>query len=366
MGEDKPQRISMSPRAIGSRKETQMSRIPHTQSRRPLQVYEDPIGDSNGGSSYPSPRIHTPRALEELPVNEPSKNRLAADAQLLAEETNSLEYHAKWLALEAVERRRINASENVENPRLARKILDSAIERLRAQSLDVHGFRKLQSLIRTSGDSIWEEGYKFDELITPLLDYLEAPNEESNPRSMKTQDLKTQDLVAVRLLLQHQPSFFSGYYPRAITAVLTARKLYNSTSHIVCGLEETAESIVQACDPIPCIDSVLDLLGCQKTQGAETSTVCMGLYVLAGLLHSGQEQESQLLLDDQQEWRLGQVASRFLADTNSDVRRAVIEFVLELHDAVDEDRFWDLIGGGKENHRSLITYYLARKRAIAS
>ena len=362
---DKPQRISMSPRAIGSRKEAQLYRSPYMQGQRPLQVYEDPVADANSQSAYSSPRMHIPRALEELPVNEPSKNRPPTESQLLAEEPTSPEYHQKWLAREAVERRRISASENIENPRLARKILDSAIDRIRAQSLDVHGFRKLQSLIRTSGDSIWEGGYKFDELIMPLLELLEAPLDEAGPRPMKAQDIKTQDLVTIRLLLQYQPKYFSGHYPRAITAILIARKLYNSTSHIVCGLEETAESIVHECDPEPCIASVLDLLECQRTQGEETNTVCMGLYILAGLLHRGQERESQMLLDEQQEWRIGQAGSRFLADTNPDVRRAVIEFVLELHETIGQERFWGLVGGGKEDHRSLITYYLARKRTIA-
>lgn len=287
------------------------------------------------------------------------------NTQLLAEEPHSPEYHQKWLAIEASERRRISASENIENPRRARKILDSGIERVRAGSLDVHGFRKLQTLIRTSGDSIWEGGYKFDELLVPLLEYLEAPMDESHPRSAKVQDLKTQDLVTIRLLLQHQPKYFAGYHPRAITAVLTARKHYNSTSHIVCGLEETVESIVHQCDPVPCIESVMDLLEDQRTNGSETSAICMGLYVLAGLLHRGQEKGNSLQLSEQLELILGETGSRFLVDTNPDVRRAVIEFVLELHDSVRPDRFWGLISGEREDHRSLITYYLARRRAIA-
>lgn len=89
----------------------------------------------------------------------------------------------------------------------------------------------------------------------------------------------------------------------------------------------------------------------------------MGLYVLAGLLHHGQEKDSGSLLTEQQEERLGRMGARCLADTNPDIRRAVIEFVLELHDAVEKDRFWGLVAKGRDDHRSLITYYLARKRA---
>ena len=364
--EDKNQRISMSPRAIGSRKETLGPKSPFAHEQRPLKVYEDPVHETPNANTYPPPLIHSPRALEELPVNEPVKNRQAFDHQLLAEEPQSPEYHQKWLAIEAAEHRRLNSSENIENPRMARKILDSGIDRLKAKNLDAHGFRKLQALIRNSGDAIWEDGYKFDELILPLLEYLEAPSEEAAPRSGKAQDTKTQDLVTIRLLLQDQSNYFSGYYPRALIAVVTARKHYNSTSHIVCGLEETAESIVQQCDPRPCIDSILDLLEEQgASSAAETTTICMALYVLAGLLHSVQENSPKIQLGDDQEARLGDVGARYIVDTNPDIRRAVIEFVLELHDTVDQDRFWPLVAGGRDDHRSLITYYLARKRAVA-
>ncbi|KAF6220600.1 hypothetical protein HO133_003033 [Letharia lupina] len=359
------QRISMSPRAIGSRKENLTMKTSYFQEQRPLQVYEDPVLDPSDGKLSLPPLVHTPGALEELPVNEPAKqHRQVFDHQLLAEEPASPEYHQKWLAIEAAERQRISNSENIDNPRLARKILDSGIVRVQSRSLDVHGFRKLQALIRTSGESIWEGGYKFDELILPLLEYLETPNDESTPRTGKAQDLKTQVLVTVRVLLQHQPKYFFTYHPRALTAVLAARKHYSSTSHIVCGLEETAESIVHQCDPSPCIDSVMDLLETERPEGAETNTILMGLYVLAGLLHRGQEKGTRLHLSEEQEERLGWMGARCLSDTNPDIRRAVIEFVLELYDTVDQKRFWGLVTGAKEDHRSLITYYLARKRAV--
>ena len=70
-------------------------------------------------------------------------------------------------------------------------------------------------------------------------------------------------------------------------------------------------------------------------------------------------------LTEDQEARLGSTGAKYIVNTNPDIRRAVIEFVLELHDTVDQDRFWALVARGRDDHRSLITYYLARKRAIA-
>ena len=57
------------------------------------------------------------------------------------------------------------------------------------------------------------------------------------------------------------------------------------------------------------------------------------------------------------------MGARYLVDTNPDIRRAVIKFVLEIRDSIDQERFWGLVAGGRDDHKSLITYYLARKRA---
>lgn len=354
------QRMSPSPRAIVGRKEALTPRKNSVQNLQSLKVYEDPEVDRDGFKNQPSPADHTPRALEELPVNEPLNQH-----RLLAEESRNPAYHQKWLSLEAEQRRRISVSENVDNPLLAQRILASGIVRIRARQLDAHGFRKLQGLIRTAGDSIWEEGYRFDELLTSLLDNLEAPNEDTNSRSSRQQDLRTQVLVTVRLLLKHQPGLFSASHPRAICAILAARRYHQSTSHIVCGLEETAESIVELCDPLPCIDSVLDYLVVERADNGDADTISMCLYVLAGLLHRCQESKQRIPLSEEQERRLGRVGSGCLADTDPDIRRAVVEFVLELHDAVpQEDTFWRLVAGARDDHRSLITYYLVRKRSL--
>lgn len=354
------QRISMSPQAINGRKENlARSNILYQQS--PLKVYEDPIQCTENTPIIQSAIKWT--ALEELPVNEPANPpRLVSRHTLLAEEGESPHYHKKWIDLEAKERQ-LSTPEKVDNPIFARRILESGIVRVRARSLDVHGFRKLQILIR-SGNDIWDDGTKFDELLLPLLEYLESPNDDS--KLTKVQDLKTQVLVTIRLMLQHQPDYFSTFYPRALCAILTARKHLSSTSHLVCGLEETAEYIVGRCEPEDCIDSVLDLLETENTDGDELHTVFMGMYTLAGLLHRGHGPGKQNHLTSDQETRMGKMAARCLADTNPDLRRAVIEYTLELHDSIEKDsHFWKLLGSAREDHRSLITYYIAKRAQVA-
>lgn len=354
---EKPQRISMTPRAIASKKENPAVR---------LKVYEDPVGR---GLESPVASQTASRAsvLEELPINEPpmSQPHLSPNYPLLAEESESPLYHRKWINIETAARR-VSDSDKIDNPYLMRRMLESGIVRIKAGTLDAHGFRKLQALIRGRED-VWEDGVKFDELLLPLLENLESPNINDSKNGVgRAQDLKTQILVTVRLLQQHQPKHFSAHYPRTLCAIILARRYHNSTSHIVCGLEETSETIVAQCDPLPSLDAVLDLLEAEPHD--DSDTLFMSLYVLAGLLHRVSSLASSNP-DPQDEWafahqnvRLGNVAASCLRNTNPDVRRAVVEFVLELHDAVrDKERFWSLIDGVGEDHRSLITYYLARR-----
>ena len=351
------QRVSPSPARINGKKESL---------RRSLHVYEDPeelANQPNDRDGYPFARSHTPKPLGELPVNEPSNQlRLGFDHQSSTESRPSSDSHKKWLAMEAAEKRRTNASENIDDPQVAKKIFESGIDRVQSRTLDVHGFRKLQSLIRTSADIIWKDGCRFDQLLLPLLKYLETPNDELSPRSGKAQDLKTQVLVTVRLMLQYQPKQSLINYPRTLCAVIVARKYCYPTSYIISGLDETAERIVDLCDPEPCIDSVLDLLDNERAQNAKTGTTSFGLHMLADLLRRGRNgKDTRFLLAGEQEERMGSMGMEFLADTEPEIRQAVMEMLVELHDSVDEESFWGLLAGARDDRRSLVTYYLARR-----
>lgn len=347
-----------------------------------LKVYEDPSGEGLEITAA-SPSITRSTVLEELPVNEPAvhQSRVLSDHSL-EEESETPFYSRKRINIDTAARR-VSDADRTENPHLMRRILESGITRVRAGTLDVHGFRKLQALIR-DGEEIWEGGVKFDELLQPLLENLESPNHDTSsdpkisPGSTRTQDqIKTQVLMTIRLLQQNQHKYFSAYYSQALCAIILARKHHQPTSHIVCGLEETSETIVAQCEPGPCIDAVLDLLE-TETSASGDGTLFMGLYVLAGLLHrlpsssppsSTPSQPSPskshpptITTPPTQQCRLGHLVARCISDTNPDIRRAVIGFALELHDSVQEPGgFWRLVDGASEDQRSLITYYLARR-----
>ncbi len=339
-----------------------------------LKVYEDPTVEASPvAKTFSSVAANV---LEELPVNEPTLSRLGLNLPLLADEPESPHYHRKWIDLETSAGRVIMSSEKTSNPYVMRRILESALARLRVNTLDVHGFRKLQALIRDRED-IWDDGVKFDELLELLLETLESPNTATAGSSVRAKEqVKTQVLMTIRLLHTNQPQYFAAYYPRALCTVISARKNHNSTSHMVCGLEELAEAIVEKCDPVSCIDAVLDSLHTEKKTPGD-GALFTGLYILAALLRVVSEamQRSKTLprplslptLSADQHARLGQLAVSCLGDTNADIRRAVMEFALELHDSLrEEGEFWRLVSGTNEDQRSLITYYLGRRAKKAA
>jgi CLIP-associating protein 1/2 len=143
------------------------------------------------------------------------------------------------------------------------------------------------------------------------------------------------------------------------------------TAHMVVGLEDTSEEIVELCAPEKCIDSILEVLELQKTTPAEKSPVkagtTMGLIILGGLLHNLRVSTlgSQKLSSDTAS-RMGRLAVKGLNDHDSEVRKAVIEYCVELYETVGGDanqaQFWKLLEGSREEHNNLLLYYLAKAK----
>ena len=356
------QKRSMSPRIPYGRKENMAtSRIEDLAPRSPgpLKVYEDPVPvTKNQMTSRPATNV---TALEELPVNEPTSSYFVGPVSpnhVFADVT----YHQNWKGVEVTDSRKWNSELNYQ-PNMARRMLDSGIVRMRAGTMDGHGFRKLQGMLWTKND-IWDDHTAFDETLMALLEYMESPD-GSEPRNISKAvlDLKTQVLVTIRMMLSHYREFFSTFYPLALSAMLSTRKHYGSNSHIVSMLEETAEDIVDNCDPRLCIDAVLDLLETEKIDEKGNRTRIMGLYMLAGLLRTNTSRKENIdNLSASEMNRLWKLSLEGLGDTDSDIRRAAIEYTLGLHDVVQpKNRFWEMVASAREDHRNLITYYLAKR-----
>ncbi|PHH82011.1 hypothetical protein CDD83_3387 [Cordyceps sp. RAO-2017] len=117
--------------------------------RASLQVYEDPFTEEEQAAAKAT--TMTVPVLEEKPVNE--------DAAQLQRAANGDEAAAA-----------ASASEQVSSPEKTRqnsRLLDSGINKIKAKSLEVHGFRKLQSLLRDSRTVLDSE--RFEVLLLGLF-----------------------------------------------------------------------------------------------------------------------------------------------------------------------------------------------------
>jgi len=299
-------------------------------------------------ATEPLPRENVP-----LPVTPVSPIPIVMDQE---NGRDTLTHKHAWNNKETAERRR-SISPRSKDPEEARKLLARGIERIKSRSIDDHGYRKLQGLI-SYHDHIFQDEQKYDDMLLALLNALETPNTEKRAPLGRRFDNKFQVLVTIRLMFVHNRKYFAAYFPRAMSALVTARRNFESRNHIVSGLEETAQDITAACNPPDVIDAVMDVLETEERDEAGSRTVAMGLHILSGL--SARMRALQAPLEPQQEQRMAKFALNCLREPTSIVRRAVIEYCLELKRIITpEARFFRLVTGDVEDLKNLITYYAA-------
>jgi len=164
---------------------------------KPLHVYEDPFS-STDDQTTPRPTITAP-VLEEVAVNEDAMNLVRTE---------------------------INGVESIKAPPMSperfkqsSRLLDSGIAKIKAKSLDVHGFRKLQGMIRDN-KAAWSED-KFDVLLLGLFEYLEAPLASLSPE--KVQDVKAQILATIKLMYKKERDGFRPHVVKGLESILVTR-----------------------------------------------------------------------------------------------------------------------------------------------
>jgi CLIP-associating protein 1/2 len=359
-----------------------------------VQVYEDPfVGDEPGA---PSTDTDKP-VLEELPLNEKKIERRSSTASVesatmmgdgAAREDEPSRGHHKTTSTGSVMLTNSNESQGTQERAdilKNRRLLASGIERIRAKTLDAHGFRRLQDLVKNNQDIWGSDGERFGDLLLALLDYLEAPNEALKAPPGKAPNLKVQVLATIRAMIAIYRKETAVYYSRALCAILQTRSHYDSASHIASDLEVTANEIVRYGQTNDSLNAVLDLIEStspsfsRDTPSPESSaafspsppnkaatvpnrTTTMGLAVLAQLLQVAQAKN--VPITNVQTQRLGRLAVRFLDDSDPDVRKADMEFCISLHERIggaEKDVFWKAVAGARQQHLNLITYFLAKR-----
>ncbi|KAI6595583.1 hypothetical protein MCOR12_006490 [Pyricularia oryzae] len=312
-----------------TRPESRTSTSPHTPPR-PVKVYEDPFTADEPSTK---PNLTRP-VLEDIPINEDAAN-----------------------LVRPVETDPVVASTDGGPPDKAKqyaRLLDSGISKIRSHSLDVHGFRKLQTVLRDNKFSFTDD--KFEALLLGLFGFLQSPL--SDIPIEKVPDVKAQILATIKLLLKRARDNFQPHVSHALESLLEARGVYEARTHIVSGMELLADELVTIGDP-----SEMVVVLTQALQGVEMDargcrSLNMGLHVLREVVDARPDfhpTESELAA-------LSGLAARCLESHESGVRMDAVQLCVALHARVGDTRFWDNIKGVKEDPKSLITYYIVKRQ----
>ena len=312
--------------------DTVLPSTPKATPSKPVQVYEDPVvGDQ--ASPQPQPSEFTQRpALEDIPVNE--------DAVKLSQMPAGSDGAAPPCS----------PGKTRQNSRL----LDSGITRVENKSLDVHGFRKLQSLVRDNKLPFDDD--KFNALLVGLFNYLESPLD--GIAAQKVQDIKAQVLATIKLLLKMHTDNFQPHISRGLEALLRTRSSYDARTHIVAGLELLADEFVQIGDAAEITVTMTRSLGQMDLDTAGYRGLSMGLHVLKELIDT----RSSYIPTDREVAGLATLATRCLDCKESGVRMDAVQLCVALHARLGDAKFWSSMKTVHDDPKSLITYYIVKRQ----
>lgn len=295
---------------------------------RALRVYEDPLT-----AEQSTPRQTPPAVLEEKPIN--------ADAANLVARQNG----------DAADAAEISP----EKARQHARLIDSALAKIGAKALDVHGFRKLQGIIRDNKASLPDD--KFEALLLGLFDYLEDP--QPNLTREKVQDVKAQVLATIRLLLKKHREHFQPHISKGLESLMSARASYDARTHIVSGLELLADELVILGDAQE-IATVLTrrMSVTSADDAADGRSLSMGLHVLKEMVDA----KKNYVPTDEELRGMSALCTRCLESSESGVRMDAVQLCVALHSRVGDARFWDAMKDVKDDPKSLITYYIVKRQ----
>lgn len=292
-----------------------------------LQVYEDPFTDDQ---ATPKPTFNLP-VLEDKPVNADAANLPNTQTPMTQDVDSS-------------ERTRQNS-----------RLLDSGISRIKARTLDVHGFRKLQSLLRDSKGIFTDD--KFEALLIGLFQYLEDPL--PNVNMDKAQDIKAQILATIRLLLRKERDNFQPHVSRGLESLLETRSAYDIRAHIVSGVELLADELVTIGDGSEIVVVLTKRLEAYDGSAPEDNRILStGLHVLRTML----DKRTTFVPTDTELGQLAALAGRCLVSADSGVRMDAVQLCVALHARVGEEAFWHALRDVQDDPKSLITYYIVKRQ----
>lgn len=296
-----------------------------------MKVYEDPLTEETGAVEQSTSRPIATEVLGDRPVNEDAAN--------------------------LVIRSEGDAPDDMlpEKARQQSRLIDSALNKIKAKSLDVHGFRKFQGIIRDNKAPLADE--KFDALLVGLFEFLEDPQPNLAPE--KVQDVKAQILATIKLLLKKHRDHFQPHISKALESLMAARAAYDARTHIVSGLELLADELVRLGDAQE-IATVLTrrMAGTDAGDPAGGRSLSMGLHVLKEMVDA----KDAYVPTDEELADMAGLCTRCLESSESGVRMDAVQLCVALHARVGDARFWAVMKDVRDDPKSLITYYIVKRQ----
>ncbi|WPG97296.1 protein stu1 [Acrodontium crateriforme] len=319
-----------------------------------VQIYEDPFTAEGVETAVDGER----KVLGELPVNE--NVRLGSPSQSPNSRSGALESPRRYG--EQAGDMTHDRAEVLRN----RRLLGSGIERIRAKTLDAHGFRRVQDLAKANLD-IWDGGKKYDELMGVLLEYLQTFDQDARlvgQTPSKNSGLKAQSIGLVRALLTLHRKFAVAWHSKALITILICWRGVESGSHVLADLERTAADIVKQATPENCVNAILDFLPTVGTDKPSKRSIAISLQIVRQLLDA--MKAKKIAVPTGQKLRLTQMAARYLDDGDAEVRKADVELASDLFELFGSSKkeFWNEFKGTDEGRLGLLTYYIARRGRV--
>jgi CLIP-associating protein 1/2 len=319
-----------------------------TSPTKPLEVYEDPSTADH--QATPQPTFNS-KILEDRPINEDAATLQEAIRQQQNGEANGVPH--------SPERGKQNA-----------RLLDSGIAKVQQKSLDVHGFRKLQGIIRDSKTTALLTDDRFDALVSGLFAFLESPL--SNLAPEKSQDVKAQILATIKLLLKKMRDNFRPHVSRSLESLVRARATYEGRTHMVSGLELLATDLVALGDPAEMVTVLTRMLAGMDVDGgvggaggggnsAEGRSLSMGMHILREMLDSRAGPAGYVPSEGELQVLAG-LAARCLESLESAVRMDAVLLCVAIHARVGDAKFWEAVKGVRDDPKSLIMYYITKRQ----
>lgn len=327
-----------------------------------VKIYEDPLNATQ--PEHPShPQDEPPQVLTELPVNETSPPAPASPPHpALSEPPISPPQSPQSKA----ERLR------------SRKLLQSGISRIRARTLDTHGFRKVLELTRTHsatdlfGTSDAEDDAEavpglYNDLLAALCDFV-ATAPGSTPAldrlNRMTGEVKRQAFGVMRALLRGKTyrawNEAGGWFGKCLGATLRGRRYVEGTGMVVKDVETLCADVAAVLGPRDVVETCAVFLEEQRDVGGEAAfrypesngvvngekneskagsqASALGLRcVMNALVVRGQSEEmsnghaEQEEVGMEQRIRVAGLVATFLRAKDAEVRKAAVECATELY-----------------------------------